>query len=65
MSQKAAAVLGSVLEGSSIAEKGSPTVLAANGLICVGMGAGRVYVFDFKQNLKAICGGTEASGASI
>lgn len=35
---------------------GSPTVLAANGLICVGTDAGRVFVFDFKQELKCICG---------
>ena len=35
---------------------GSPTVLAANGLICVGTDSGRVLVFDFKQNLRCICG---------
>ncbi|KAI0929914.1 hypothetical protein AcV5_006753 [Taiwanofungus camphoratus] len=35
---------------------GSPTVLAANGLICVGTDAGKVLVFDFKQNLRCVCG---------
>ena len=35
---------------------GSPTVLAANGLICIGTDAGRVFVFDFKQHLKCVCG---------
>ena len=30
---------------------GSPTVLSANGMICVGTDAGRVFVFDFKQRL--------------
>lgn len=40
---------------------GSPTVLAANGLICIGTDSGRVLVFDFKQSLKCICG-SESSG---
>ncbi|EGN99739.1 hypothetical protein SERLA73DRAFT_88352 [Serpula lacrymans var. lacrymans S7.3] len=31
-------------------------VLSANGLICVGTDMGRIYVFDFKQTLKCICG---------
>ncbi|KAF9227315.1 hypothetical protein BS17DRAFT_775267 [Gyrodon lividus] len=35
---------------------GSPMVLAANGLICVGTDAGRIFVFDFKQTLLCICG---------
>lgn len=35
---------------------GSPTVLAANGLICIGTDTGRVLVFDFKQTLKCVCG---------
>ena len=35
---------------------GSPTVLAANGLICIGTDLGKIFVFDFKQNLKCICG---------
>lgn len=47
--QKAAALLGT----PSI---GSPTVLAANGYICVGADDGKVYVYDFKQVLKCVCG---------
>ena len=39
---------------------GSPTVLSANGMICVGTDAGRVFVFDFKQRLKCICGSEDA-----
>jgi len=35
---------------------GAPMVLAANGFICVGTDKGRVFVFDFKQTLKCICG---------
>ncbi|KAF8265529.1 Golgi CORVET complex core vacuolar protein 8-domain-containing protein [Lactarius quietus] len=35
---------------------GTPTVLAANGLVCVGMDNGRIFVFDFKQTLKCVCG---------
>jgi len=35
---------------------GAPTVMAANGLICIGTESGRVLVFDFKQTLKCICG---------
>ncbi|EJD02930.1 lateendosome to vacuole transport-family protein [Fomitiporia mediterranea MF3/22] len=46
---KANAILGSPVLGS-------PTVLAANGLICIGTDSGRVFVFDFKQELKCICG---------
>ncbi|KAF8630633.1 hypothetical protein AX15_002784 [Amanita polypyramis BW_CC] len=45
----------------------NPTVLAANGLICIGMVDGSVYVFDFMQTLKSICGadlnGTEPFSA--
>ena len=48
-SQKAASLLGTE-------SFGSPTVMAANGLICVGTDAGKAIVFDFKQNLKCICG---------
>ncbi|KAH9028763.1 Golgi CORVET complex core vacuolar protein 8-domain-containing protein [Lactarius pseudohatsudake] len=48
-SNKAQAVLGA-------AAVGTPTVLAANGLICVGMDNGRILVFDFKQTLKCVCG---------
>ncbi|KAF7796662.1 hypothetical protein EIP86_007845 [Pleurotus ostreatoroseus] len=46
--QKVASVLGTP-------NLGSPTVLAANGMICVGTDLGRVLVFDFKQNLRCIC----------
>ncbi|CDO69139.1 hypothetical protein BN946_scf185042.g41 [Trametes cinnabarina] len=35
---------------------GSPTVLAANGLVCIGTDTGLVVVFDFKQTLKCVCG---------
>lgn len=51
---KAAIVLGA-------SNLGSPTVLAANGLICVGTDAGRIFVFDFKQTLLGVCG-NDASG---
>ena len=43
---------------------GTPTVLAANGLICVGTETGFICVFDFKQNLKCFCG-TDAVGEVI
>jgi vacuolar protein sorting-associated protein 8 len=52
--QKISSVLGT-------ASQGSPTVLAANGLICVGTDHGKIYVYDFKQTLKCICG-TDSSG---
>ncbi|KAL5523736.1 hypothetical protein ACEPAG_7909 [Sanghuangporus baumii] len=52
--EKASAVLGSP-------DLGSPTVLAANGLICIGTDTGRVFVFDFKQELKCICGNAETA----
>lgn len=48
-SLKASTVLGSLALGS-------PMVLAANGLVCVGTDSGRIFVFDFKQTLKCICG---------
>ena len=35
---------------------GMPTVLAANGLICIGTETGFICVFDFAQNLKCLCG---------
>lgn len=35
---------------------GSPTVLAANGLVCIGTDTGKILVFDFKQNMKCVCG---------
>ncbi|KAG8970332.1 Vacuolar protein sorting-associated protein 8 [Tulasnella sp. 419] len=47
-SQKASIVLGS--------SWGNPTVLAANGLICIGTDLGRVLVYDFSQQFKFICG---------
>lgn len=57
-SDKANAVLGSPVLGS-------PTVLAANGLICIGTDAGRVFVFDFKQELKCICGDENTGGFAL
>ncbi|KAH8119151.1 lateendosome to vacuole transport-family protein [Phellopilus nigrolimitatus] len=48
-SEKANALLGSP-------DLGLPTVLTANGLICVGTDTGRAFIFDFKQQLKCICG---------
>lgn len=57
--QKAAAILGTPVTGS-------PTVIAANGLVCIGTDAGRILVFDFKQNLKCVCvpSGRYASSAN-
>jgi len=52
-SQKASAVLGS--------SWGTPTVLAANGLICIGTDQGRVLIFDFRQQFKFVCGGDSGS----
>ncbi|KAI3619052.1 late endosome to vacuole transport-related [Moniliophthora roreri] len=46
-SSKASSMLG--------AASGSPTVLAANGLICIGTDDGKICVYDFKQTLKCIC----------
>ncbi|KAF8444650.1 Golgi CORVET complex core vacuolar protein 8-domain-containing protein [Boletus edulis BED1] len=54
---KAAIVLGA-------SNLGSPTVLAANGLICVGTDVGRIFVFDFKQTPLAICG-NDASASTV
>jgi hypothetical protein len=54
-SNKAQAVLGAPAVGA-------PTVMVANGLICIGTESGRVLVFDFKQTLRCICG-DPASGA--
>lgn len=53
---KALTVLGSQVVGS-------PTVLAANGLICVGTDMGKTLVFDFKQNLKCVCGEDQQVGS--
>jgi hypothetical protein len=50
-SQKASAVLGAPLLGS-------PTVLAANGLICIGTTEGKIAVYDFKQTLVCVCDST-------
>ncbi|KAF9529342.1 Golgi CORVET complex core vacuolar protein 8-domain-containing protein [Crepidotus variabilis] len=47
-SQKASSMLGAPLLGS-------PTVLAANGLICVGTSEGKVVVYDFNQTLLCFC----------
>lgn len=54
-SHKVSSVLG-------VPNLGSPTVLAANGLICIGTDAGRILVFDFKQNLKCVCGSAGTQG---
>jgi len=47
-SQKASTLLGAPMLGS-------PTVLAANGLICIGTTEGKVAVYDFKQTLLCVC----------
>ncbi|KZT28975.1 hypothetical protein NEOLEDRAFT_1057219 [Neolentinus lepideus HHB14362 ss-1] len=57
LSQKASAILGSP-------SLGSPTVMAANGLICIGTDLGKLLVFDFKQSLRAICG-NETSAVAV
>jgi hypothetical protein len=44
------------LNATGAGDLGMPTVMAANGLICVGTEAGFICVFDFKENLKCICG---------
>ena len=41
--------------------RGEPTVMAVNGLIAVGSENGCLFVMDFKQELKRVCG-TEATG---
>ncbi|OJA11702.1 hypothetical protein AZE42_02090 [Rhizopogon vesiculosus] len=46
---KASSILGEPATGALM-------VLTANGFICVGTDTGRVFVFDFKQTLKCICG---------
>ncbi|KAH9988437.1 Golgi CORVET complex core vacuolar protein 8-domain-containing protein [Russula compacta] len=48
-SNKAQAVLGAPAVGA-------PTVMTANGFICIGTESGRILVFDFKQTLRCICG---------
>ena len=52
----------STVPGSSTL--GAPTVLAANGLVCVGTEAGKICVYDFRQTLKCICG-DDTSGMSF
>jgi len=52
------------LSATGAANLGIPTVMAANGLICVGTETGFVCVFDFKQNLKCVCG-TDAVGEVV
>ena len=39
----------------------TPTVLAANGSVCIGTSDGKILVYDFRQNLRCICG-DESSG---
>jgi hypothetical protein len=56
--QKAYAVLGSP-------GLGSPMVLAANGLVCIGTDAGKICVYDFKQTLKCICGDDSSGTSSV
>ncbi|KAG1752980.1 Golgi CORVET complex core vacuolar protein 8-domain-containing protein [Suillus lakei] len=43
---------------------GAPMVLTVNGFICVGTDKGRIFVFDFKQTLKCICG-SDSSGSTV
>ncbi|TFK75390.1 hypothetical protein BDN72DRAFT_832262 [Pluteus cervinus] len=51
--QKASSILG-------VPSIGSPTVLAANGYICVGTDEGCTSIYDFKQTLKCVCGSGNA-----
>ena len=39
-------------------------MLAANGLICIGTESGKIYVYDFKQTLKCVCG-NDALGTAL
>lgn len=34
----------------------TPTVLAANGYVCIGTSDAKILVYDFRQNLKCVCG---------
>ncbi|KAJ3575088.1 hypothetical protein NP233_g1320 [Leucocoprinus birnbaumii] len=34
----------------------TPTVLAANGYVCIGTSDGKILVYDFRQVLKCVCG---------
>ncbi|KAJ4483375.1 Golgi CORVET complex core vacuolar protein 8-domain-containing protein, partial [Lentinula aciculospora] len=56
-SSKASSVLGTAL--------GTPTVLAANGLICVGTEDGKICVYDFRQTLKCVCYNPNAAVGAI
>ncbi len=47
--QKAAKILGGFVSTET------PTVMATNGLVCVGTNQGRVHIFDFKQQLRSTC----------
>lgn len=47
-SQKVSSVLGAPMLGM-------PTVIAANGLICIGTTEGKIVVHDFKQTLICVC----------
>ena len=58
---KAATKASAILGAPTI---GSPTVLAANGLICVGTDEGKICVYDFKQTLICVCG-SDVTGQSI
>ncbi|KAJ7703147.1 Golgi CORVET complex core vacuolar protein 8-domain-containing protein [Mycena rosella] len=57
-----AAKASSLLGPSSL---GSPTVLAANGLICIGTDNGTICVYDFKQSLKCVCGNSDVAGKPV
>lgn len=43
-------------KAASVLGAGAPTVLAANGLVCIGTSNGKTLVFDFKQTLRCVCG---------
>lgn len=34
----------------------APTVLAANGYVCIGTSDGKILVYDFRQTMKCVCG---------
>jgi hypothetical protein len=46
---------------SATSRWGSPTVIAVNGMVAVGMTSGFVVVVGFGQELRTVCG-TEAIG---
>ncbi|KZV93421.1 hypothetical protein EXIGLDRAFT_44787 [Exidia glandulosa HHB12029] len=52
---------------SMLGMHGTATVLAANGLVCVGTNRGKTFVFDFKQQLRCICGtdATAKAGGAV